>query len=90
MDVVRPEQFLIVALFLAVLGAVWLLVRLNKGPLRSRLSNGRRMEVAEVLPLGGADRAVLLRVDGRDFLLVNAKGATPLLREMPGQSEDVA
>lgn len=89
MDIIGPQQFIVVFVFLALLGAVWFIVRLNKGELRSRIANGRRMELAEVTSLGGTDRAILLKVDHREFLVVNSKGAAPVVTDL-GQatSED--
>lgn len=82
MDIIGPQQFIVVFVFLALLGAVWFIVRLNKGELRSRIANGRRMELAEVTSLGGTDRAILLKVDDREFLVLNSKGAAPVVTDL--------
>ena len=89
MDIIGLQQFIIVFVFLALLGAVWFVVRLNKGELRTRLAQGRRMELAEVTSLGGTDKALLLKVDDREFLVVNSKGAAPVVTDL-GQTNSEA
>ena len=78
MDILRPDQILTLALFLALLGGLWLVVKL-KAPGISRLANGKRIPVAEVAPLGPQDRAILLAVDGREFLILRSRGAAPVV-----------
>lgn len=79
---VRPEQILTLVLFMAVLGLGWLLVRFNRGGLSRRLTQGRRLRLAEVTALSPTDRAMILEADGRAFLLVRCKGAAPILRAL--------
>lgn len=90
MDIIGPQQFIIVFVFLALLGVLWFVVRLNKGELRSRLVQGRRMELAEVTSLGGTDRAVLLKVDEKEFLIVNSKGSAPVVTALDTASSEGA
>ena len=80
--VIRPGQLAVLALFMAVLGLGWLLVRLNQGGLSRRLHQGKRMKLVEVTPLSPTDRALILEVDGRSFLLIRCKGAAPLLQDL--------
>ncbi len=87
-DVIRPEQIVTLALFLAVLGLVWLVVRLNRGGLARRLSGDRRLRLAEVLPLSPTDRALIVEADGQAFLLLRCKGAAPLIQPLgPARAE---
>jgi flagellar protein FliO/FliZ len=87
-DVIRPEQIVTLALFLAVLGLVWLLVRMNRHGLARRLTGARRLRLAEVLPLSPADRALIVEADGQSFLLVRCKGAAPLIQPLgPARAE---
>lgn len=81
-DVIRPDQIVTLALFLAVLGLVWLVVRLNRGGLARRITGERRLRLAEVLPLSPADRALIVEADGQSFLLVRCRGAAPLLHPL--------
>lgn len=80
--VIRPGQLAVLALFMAVLGLGWLLVRLNQGGLSRRLHQGKRLKLVEVTPLSPTDRALILEVDGRSFLLIRCKGAAPLLQDL--------
>ena len=80
--VIRPGQIGVLALFMAVLALGWLLVKMNQGGLSRRLHHGQRMTLAEVAALSSTDRAVILEVDGRSFLLIRGKGAAPLLHDL--------
>lgn len=80
--VIRPGQIAVLALFMAVLALGWLLVKLNQGGLARRLHQGKRMKLAEVAALSSTDRALILEVDGRSFLLIRCKGAAPLLHDL--------
>ena len=80
--VMRPGQIVVLALFMAVLALGWLLVKLNQGGLARRLHQGKRMKLVEVAALSTTDRALILEVDGRSFLLIRCKGAAPLLQDL--------
>jgi flagellar protein FliO/FliZ len=89
--VMRPGQLVVLALFMAALGLGWLLVKLNQGGLSRRLHQGKRLKLAEVTPLSPTDRALILEVDGRSFLLIRCKGTAPLLQEIgPTPAPEVA
>ncbi|ULB09846.1 flagellar biosynthetic protein FliO [Cereibacter azotoformans] len=76
MDILRPDQILTLGLFLGLLGLLWLVVKL-KAPGISRFASGGRLRVAEATALGPQERAVLLAVDGREFLILTSRGAAP-------------
>jgi flagellar protein FliO/FliZ len=81
MDIITSEQALTALLFLALLGAVAFVLRL-----RQRGGGGvpgRRMRVAETLALSPGDQALILEVDGRDYLLVRQRGAAPAILGLP-------
>lgn len=80
--VMRPGQIAVLALFMAALALGWLLVKFNQGGLSHRLHQGKRMKLAEIASLSPTDRALILEVDGRSFLLIRCKGAAPLLHEL--------
>lgn len=82
MEFVRTDQIVALVLFLGLLAALWLIVRRYKGALSGRLGQGRRVRVVEVTALSPADRAMILDVDGREFLLLRLRGAAPLLQEL--------
>ena len=94
MDIVRPEQVLTLVLFLGALGLVWLWVKTNRGGLARKIAGDRRMRLVEVAALSPMDRAMILAVDGREFLILRCKGEAPLMRALPAvetpKVEDVA
>lgn len=83
MDAIRPDQFITLALFMAVLALGWLVVKINQGGLSRRIAGGRRVTVAEVTALSPGDRAMILAVDGQEFLVLRCKGAAPVLQPLP-------
>ncbi len=83
MDIVRPEQVVTLLLFMAGLGLVWLWVKAQRGGLARRIAGARRMRLVEVAALSPVDRAMILSVDGRDFLILRCKGEAPVLRALP-------
>jgi len=82
MDLFRPDQIIILTAFLAGLGAVWFLVLRHRDVLTTRIAGGRRLRVVETLAIGPSDKALILSVDGQDFLLLALKGAAPVLRAL--------
>ena len=78
-DLIHPTQFLTLGLFMAALGVLWYYVQRNKSGLARRVGQGRRIAVAEVVSLSPTERAMILTVDGRDFLVLRAKGAAPVI-----------
>lgn len=82
MDIISVDQFLVLGLFMAVLGGLWLLVHRNKQGLSQKLNRGKRLQLRESISLGGQAQAALLSVDGRDFLLVHGKAGTAALHPL--------
>lgn len=82
MEVLRPDQIIALVAFMAALGLLWALVQRHKGGLAGRLHRGRRLRLTETAALGTADRAMILCVDGQDFLVLRLKGAAPLLHPL--------
>lgn len=79
MDLLRPDQIIILTAFLAGLGGLWLMVQRHRDGLSARMGRGRRLRVIETAALGPSDRAMILSVDGHDFLLLRMRGAPPVL-----------
>jgi flagellar protein FliO/FliZ len=82
MDVLRLDQIISLAVFLAALGVAWLMVMRHRDGLSARIGRGRRLRVVESAALGPSDRAMILNVDGQDFLLLRLKGGAPILRRL--------
>lgn len=83
-----PLQFLIVALFLAGLGGLWYLVQRHRGGLAGRASRGRRIGVVEVTALSPQDRAMILAVDGREFLVLRIRGSAPVVTPLQAGGQE--
>ncbi|MFQ6755454.1 flagellar assembly protein FliO [Cereibacter sphaeroides] len=85
MDILRPDQILTLGLFLGLLGLLWLVVKL-KAPGISRFASGGRLRLAEAAALGPQERAAILAVDGREFLVLTSKGAAPVVLPLEGRA----
>lgn len=83
-DLINPMQLVTLALFLGALIAVWYFVQRNKSGLARRIGQGKRITVAEVTALSPTDRAMILAVDGREFLVLRSKGTAPVVTALGG------
>lgn len=90
MDVIRPDQILTLLLFMAVLGLGWLVVKMNRGGIARRIAGDRRMRLVEVAALSPTDRAMILRVDGREFLILRCRGEAPVVTPLGAAAAPVA
>lgn len=79
---VSPVQIGILAVFLSGLLLMWLFVQRNREGLAKRINQGRRIKVAEVTAISPVDRAILLTIDDREFLVLRSKGVAPVLTEL--------
>lgn len=79
------SQIIVLVAFLAALGLVWLYVQRNKDGLARRVGQGRRIKVAETMALSPTSRAVILAVDGREFLVLNSRGSAPVVTPLTGE-----
>lgn len=78
-DLFHPTQLVTLALFLGALFAAWYFVHRNKTGLARRIGQGKRITVAEVTALSPTDRAMILAVDGREYLVLRSKGTAPVV-----------
>jgi len=83
MDVIRPDQILTLVLFMAVLVLSSFVVTMNRGGLARRIAGARRMRLVEVAALSPSDRAMILAVDGREYLILRCRGEAPILQSLP-------
>lgn len=81
-DLINPGQLLTLFGFLAGLGLLWYYVQRNKSGLARRMGPARRIKVTEVAALSPTDRAMILSVDAREFLVLRAKGSAPVMTEL--------
>lgn len=83
---VQTSQILTLILFLGALGAVWFFVQRNRDGLARRVHQGKRITVAEVTAISPTDRAMILSVDGHDYLVLRARGFAPVLMALPAET----
>lgn len=86
MELMRPDQLLILLVFMGALGGLWVYVQRHKAGLSAKLHRGRRLHLRESVMLGAQTRATLLQVDGQDYLLLHGKTGTPALHALPPAS----
>ncbi len=82
METVRPDQILTIFLFLGLLGLLWAFVRMNRSGLGAKLRQGKRVSVQEVTAVSPVDRAIILRIDNREFFVFKSKGVAPAITEL--------
>ena len=91
MSVISSTQIMTMFLFMGLLGLLWLTVRLNRNGLTKKFGVGRRITVSEVTAIGPQDRAMILTVDRREYLVLRLRGAPPVITELaPAPAPDVA
>lgn len=81
-DLLTFGQILTLFAFLMGLGLLWYFVHRNKAGLARRMGQDRRIKVTEVAALSPTDRAMILTVDSREFLVLRARGSAPVLTEL--------
>lgn len=82
MELIPFDRIATLAVFLGLLGLTWLVVQRHRGGLAGHLHRGRRLRLTESAAIGPADRAMILSVDGREFLLVQVKGSGVVLQPL--------
>ena len=82
MDIIRPDQYVIIILFLGILGILWLWVRMNKAGLNTRINQGKRIKISEVSAITPLDRVMIIKVDEKEYLIFKSKGLTPVITEI--------
>ena len=90
MELIPFDKIATLALFMGALGGLWLLVQRHRGRLSAPLQRGRRLRVREVASLGPVGRALILSVDGGDYLVVQVKGSGLALQPLPPMAEGAA
>lgn len=76
---IRPDQIAIVLVFLGALGLLWLLVLRNRAMLARHVSGNARLRLAEAVQIGPGDRALILTVDQREYLVLRVQGTAPVI-----------
>lgn len=87
-SIVAPSQYITVALFLAVMFAVLYFVRRYQKPLSAKLSAHTRIKVTSATAIGPQARAVILDVDGAEYLTILTKNGTAQLSPLPAKAQE--
>ena len=77
-----------VAALALVIGLLWLLARAARASGLAPAAQARRISIVESLPLDTRRRAVLLRCDGREVLLLTGGGQDVLVGWLPAAKDD--
>lgn len=81
--IIAPTQYITVALFLALmLGVLWLVRRYQK-PLSAKFAAHQRITVHAVTPITPHERAVILCVDGMEYLTIVSKHGASQMTALP-------
>ena len=76
------EHYLIVMGFLAVLIIAFYFFKKNKHIISNKFNYQKRMRISEVTVLGHGDRALILKLDDKDYLFISGKNSGALLTEI--------
>lgn len=87
MELFRPDQIVVLGLFMAALAALWLFVHRHKQGLTEKFQRGRRLQQLECLNVSRTTSVTLLSVDGRSFLLVHGREGVSALHPLTPDAE---
>ena len=76
------DQYLIVMGFFVAIFAIFLFIKKNRYIISNKLQNQKRMKVSDVTLLGQGDRALILKIDEKDFLFISGKNSGAILTEI--------
>ena len=78
-QIIGTQQIVVTAIFLGIMLVVLIVLRRNGGAIRASLKAGKRISVIEDTAVSPTERLRLISVDDRKFLMLSAKGQTPVL-----------
>ena len=78
-QIIGTQQIVVTAVFLGVMLVVLMIVRRKGGGIRASLKAGKRIAVIEDTAVSPTERLRLISVDDSEFLMLSAKGQTPVL-----------
>ena len=73
--------------FFVAIFAIFLFIKKNRYIISNKLQNQKRMKVSDVTLLGQGDRALILKIDEKDFLFISGKNSGALLTEIRSQKK---
>ena len=77
-QIIGTQQIVVTAIFLGIMLVVLIVLRRNGGAIRASLKAGKRISVIEDTAVSPTERLRLISVDDRKFLMLSAKGQTPV------------
>tara|TARA_Y100000813_G_scaffold55124_1_gene38595 strand:- start:1352 stop:1723 length:372 start_codon:yes stop_codon:yes gene_type:complete len=80
------DQYLIVMGFFVAIFAIFLFIKKNRYIISNKLQNQKRMKVSDVTLLGQGDRALILKIDQKDFLFISGKNSGAILTEIKNEN----
>ena len=78
-QIIGTQQIVVTAIFLGIMLVVLIVLRRNGGAIRASLKAGKRISVIEDTAVSPTERLRLISVDDCKFLMLSAKGQTPVL-----------
>ena len=81
------DQYLIVMGFFVAIFAIFLFIKKNRYIISNKLQNQKRMKVSDVTLLGQGDRALILKIDDKDFLFISGKNSGAILTEIKNEND---
>ena len=78
-QIIGTQQIVVTAVFLGVMLVVLIVLRRKGGAIRASLKAGKRIAVKEDTAVSPTERLRLISVDDSEFLMLSAKGQTPVL-----------
>ena len=78
-QIIGTQQIVVTAVFLGVMLVVLTILRRKGGAIRASLKAGKRIAVIEDTAVSPTERLRLISVDDSEFLMLSAKGQTPVL-----------
>lgn len=81
-------QYIIVMGFIFTIFVIFYFIKKNKHFISNKLQKQKRMKVSDVTLLGQGDRALILKIDQKDFLFISGKNTGAILTEIKSQSAD--
>ena len=78
-QIIGTQQIMVTAVFLGAMIVVLIILRSKGGAIRASLKAGKRIAVIEDTAVSPTERLRLISVDDSEFLMLSAKGQTPVL-----------
>ena len=72
--------------FFVAIFAIFLFIKKNRYIISNKLQNQKRMKVSDVTLLGQGDRALILKIDDKDFLFISGKNSGAILTEIKNEN----